>query len=122
MPEGVKKSRRCGTSGHGLAGMVVLGWRLDLMILEVFSKLNDSMILWFHLVCNIALVSSDQLPWLRPLPTFSHFQPMAFGGEKDVAEMALMLWDHCSAVTNTALHVVFCPPCTQRRGETCSRR
>ena len=26
--------------------MGVLGWRLDLMILEVFSNLNDSMILW----------------------------------------------------------------------------
>jgi len=32
-------------SGHGLAGMKVLGWPLDLMILEVFSNLNDSMIL-----------------------------------------------------------------------------
>ena len=37
-----KKMRRCGTSGHGLEGMVVLGWQLDLMILEVFSKLNNS--------------------------------------------------------------------------------
>ena len=27
------------SSGSGLAGMVVLGWRLDLMILEVFSNL-----------------------------------------------------------------------------------
>jgi len=34
-----KKMCRCGTSGHGLAGMVVLGWWLDLMILEVFSNL-----------------------------------------------------------------------------------
>ena len=33
------------TSGHGLSGMVVLSWRLDLMILKVFSNLNDSMIL-----------------------------------------------------------------------------
>jgi len=33
---------RCDTWGHGLAGMVVLGWWLDLMILEVFSNLNDS--------------------------------------------------------------------------------
>jgi len=32
--------------GYGLAGMVVLGGWLDLMILEVFSSLNDSMILW----------------------------------------------------------------------------
>ena len=36
---------RCGTSGYGLVGMVVLGGWLDLMILEVFSNLNDSMIL-----------------------------------------------------------------------------
>jgi len=34
------------TSGHGLGGMVVMGWWLGLMILEVFSNLNDSMILW----------------------------------------------------------------------------
>jgi len=33
------------TSGHGLAGVLVLGWQLDLVILEVFSNLNDSMIL-----------------------------------------------------------------------------
>ena len=29
-------------SGHGLAGMVILGWLLDLMILEVFPSLCDS--------------------------------------------------------------------------------
>ena len=40
-----KKTCGYGPSGHGLAGMVVLGWWLDLMILEVFSNLNDSMIL-----------------------------------------------------------------------------
>ena len=34
-----KKTCRCGTSGHGLVGMVVLGGWLDLMILEVFSNL-----------------------------------------------------------------------------------
>ena len=28
--------------------MLVLAWELDLMILEVFSNLNDSMILWFY--------------------------------------------------------------------------
>ena len=38
-----KKSRKSsGTSGYGLIGMVVLGWQLDLMILEVFSNL------WFY--------------------------------------------------------------------------
>jgi len=31
--------------GHSLAGVVVLGGQLDLMILEVFSDLNDSTIL-----------------------------------------------------------------------------
>jgi len=36
---------RYSTSGHGLADMVVLGGWLDLMILEVFSNLNDSMFL-----------------------------------------------------------------------------
>jgi len=40
-----KKHARYSTSGHGLVGMVVLGRWLDLMILEVFSNLNDSMIL-----------------------------------------------------------------------------
>ena len=39
---------RCGTSGYGLVGTVVLGWWLDLMILEVSSNLNDPMILWFY--------------------------------------------------------------------------
>jgi len=31
--------KRCGMLGYGVAGMVVLGGRLDLMILEVFSNL-----------------------------------------------------------------------------------
>jgi len=39
-----KKMGRCGTSGYGLVGMVVLGGWLDLMTLEVFYNLNDSMI------------------------------------------------------------------------------
>jgi len=50
IPGGVQKMCRSGSSGHGWAGMVVLGWRLDLMILEVFSNLNDSMILQLHTV------------------------------------------------------------------------
>jgi len=43
-PGGVQKPRRCGTSGRGLADVVVLVWQLDLMTLEVFSNLNDSVI------------------------------------------------------------------------------
>jgi len=39
MPGGVQKTCTCGTSGYGLAGTVVLGGWLDLVILEVFSNL-----------------------------------------------------------------------------------
>jgi len=45
IPGGVQKKCRCGTAGHGLAGTVVLGWWLDLMILGGSSNRNDSMIL-----------------------------------------------------------------------------
>jgi len=48
IPGGVQNTCRCGTSGHGLAGIVLLGWQLDFMILEVISNLNDSIILWFY--------------------------------------------------------------------------
>jgi len=46
IPGGVQKTCKFGTSGHGFVGMVVLGGWLDLMIQEVFSNLNDSMIKW----------------------------------------------------------------------------
>ena len=47
---GVQKTCRCGTSGHGLVGMELLGRWLDFMVLEVFSNLwfYDSMILWLN--------------------------------------------------------------------------
>jgi len=45
IPGGVKKPCGCGTSGHGLTGMGVLGWWLNLMISEVFSNIHDSVIL-----------------------------------------------------------------------------
>jgi len=35
----VQKTCRYCTSGHGLSGMMVLGWWLDFIILEVFSNL-----------------------------------------------------------------------------------
>jgi len=35
IPGGVQKTCRGGTSGHGLVGMVVLDWQLDLMILDL---------------------------------------------------------------------------------------
>ena len=41
---------RCGASGHGLGvELAALGLRLDSMIVRVFSKLNDSMILQLFL-------------------------------------------------------------------------
>jgi len=40
-----KKRCRRGNSGHGLVGMVVMGWWLDWMISDIFSNLNDSMVL-----------------------------------------------------------------------------
>jgi len=42
IPGSVQKMCRYGSSGHSLAGMVVMGWRLDLVSLEVFSNLRDS--------------------------------------------------------------------------------
>jgi len=42
IPGGVQKTCGHGTAGCVLAGMVGLGWRMDSMILEVFSNLNDS--------------------------------------------------------------------------------
>ena len=36
---------RCDTEGHGSVGMMGMGQQLGLMILVVFSNLNDSVIL-----------------------------------------------------------------------------
>jgi len=56
---------RYGTSGHGLACMVTLVGRLVLMILEVFSNLNDSTIL-IQTTClsipRLSCLSSLHLP------------------------------------------------------------
>jgi len=41
---GVEDMWRCGTEGYSLVGMVAMGCQLDLVILVVFSNLNDSMI------------------------------------------------------------------------------
>ena len=68
IPGGVQKTCRCGTSGHGLAGLVVLGWWLDLMIFEVLS--NDSTVLWFSGVCQ-RIVGLSQAPRSTALVTDS---------------------------------------------------
>jgi len=57
-----KKTCRCGASGHGLAGMMLLGWQLDLMVFEVFSNLNDSMILYIISQSNRLRACAQILP------------------------------------------------------------
>ena len=52
IPEGVQETWRCGTEGPGLVVMAVMDWWLDWMILEIFSNLNDSMILFFDEIKN----------------------------------------------------------------------
>ena len=52
IPGGVQEPRGCGTEGCGLMGMVVTCWWLDLTILEVFSNLNISMILFYTRIYN----------------------------------------------------------------------
>ena len=52
---GVQKTCRCGTSGYGLVGMVLLGWWLDFMILEVFSNL------WIY---DLLVVENAHALWL----------------------------------------------------------
>jgi len=65
-----KKMCRCGTLGHGLIGIVVLDWWLDLMILEVFSNLrfNDS-----SGYCNVNLLQK-----VVPEPMFQTFIYLSF--------------------------------------------
>ena len=43
VPGGVQEACRCGFEGHGLVGVVGMGWWLDYMIWRVFSNFNDSM-------------------------------------------------------------------------------
>lgn len=40
----IQEKHRHGTDGYGLVGMAMMGWRLDVLILVMFSNLNDSMI------------------------------------------------------------------------------
>lgn len=49
----IQEKGRHGTDGHGLVGMAMKGWRLDVLILVVFSKLVDSMISWTYLSSKV---------------------------------------------------------------------
>lgn len=49
IPGSVQKISRCGTSLYGLVVTVILSQKFDLMILEDFSNINDSMI---HFLCS----------------------------------------------------------------------
>jgi len=51
-----KKTCRHGTSGHGLAGMVVLGWRLDFMILRCLFQPY-----WFYEKRDVVNVDTQHL-------------------------------------------------------------
>jgi len=58
--------------------MVVMGWQLDLMISEVFSNRNDSMILRLaaNTSCSHRHLSSSETYALRSLTTYSSLQSM----------------------------------------------
>ena len=45
---GVQETFRCCTERHAFMGILVIGGWLDWVILEVFSSLGDSMIIWFY--------------------------------------------------------------------------
>ena len=64
IPGGVQKKSRYGILGQAFGGMVVLSELLDLMILEVFSSPNDSMILWFGMTfLNLEMNDSFSPPF-----------------------------------------------------------
>jgi len=61
-----KKCVDVDTSGYGLVGLVVLGWWLDLRIFEVFSNLNDCMILRFYQGdISAVILQSYKVRWRR---------------------------------------------------------
>jgi len=55
-----------GTSSFCL-WMVVIGWWLDLIVLEVFSNLNDSMILWYYETCPESTEIQGPRSWMKIL-------------------------------------------------------
>jgi len=68
--EGFKKMCRCGTLGYGLVGLEVMGWQLNLMILEGFSNLKDLMTLRFYEygACSTSCLLHTCMPELSSRP------------------------------------------------------
>lgn len=56
----VRETWRCGAEGQVLVGMMVMDWRLELMVLEVFSNINNSMILWSKLETSLTQYPGSQ--------------------------------------------------------------
>ena len=65
-PGGVQEAWRCGTEGCGQWVILVVGEQLDYMILEVFSNLNDSMIL----ISTLLIFKLNHIGTLVPILSF----------------------------------------------------
>lgn len=87
IPENVQETNS-GTWQYGLVSMVVFCWRLDLIVLEIFSNLSDSMIL----LCGSSFGSqrpfeslAQHLTWSTLHLGFGHqWCFVAFGSWEDV--------------------------------------
>lgn len=101
----VKKSCRCGTWGNGLMVNMVLvqGWWLDSMILEIFSTFNDPRIAFFiqtfyrhwKSVCPPAKAAETKLSKGAPLPQQQQKKQTASSGalwNRDLALQRGMDW------------------------------
>jgi len=102
IPRGVQNTCRYGTWELGLAGMVVLGWQLDLMILGVFSNpwLYDSMILILLLFTQCCPLAMHPLTAAGACSVVSSLHPVNHYHEhrKDVSgvdcDCAFIWWSH----------------------------
>jgi len=77
-PGGVQEvCRESGTEGHGLVGVVVLGWWLNSVILVAFSNVNDSVILWCSLLCGFGPKGGHPRWWAGPQGRWEEHSPFA---------------------------------------------
>ena len=73
--------------------MVVLGWCLDLMFLEVFSNLNDSMILWLGKECRRL---HEKATVLKPMKEM----PQTLKAAKTKAVQTTVIWLCCTSTAS----------------------